>query len=139
MTKRSLFRSERKFSVFSYGISHGPLLLRSGKTAEHRTRIDVLFQDVRALEIRAWFDGLEITEVDRDYLDGFRSNPLEMLEQPGLKVFALDGKGWQGFVVAGGVLLHEDEADFMDPSELLRGDEEMKREIAAWRSRHGRA
>ena len=47
-TNLKSFRSDRKFSVFSYGISHGPLLLRSGKTNEHHTRIDVLILDVRA-------------------------------------------------------------------------------------------
>jgi hypothetical protein len=113
------FRSDRKFSVFSYGISHGPLLLRSGKTDEHHTRIDVLILDVRAMEIRSWFEGFEITEVDRDYLRNFRSNPIEMM-QIGLSVYALSGKGWQGFIVGGNLCVHEDEADFTAPSALLR-------------------
>jgi hypothetical protein len=105
--------------VFSYGISHGPLLLRSGKTDEHHTRIDVLILDVRAMEIRSWFEGFEITEVDRDYLRNFRSNPIEMM-QIGLSVYALSGKGWQGFIVGGNLCVHEDEADFTAPSALLR-------------------
>jgi hypothetical protein len=112
------FKSARKFSVFCYGISHGPLLLRSGKTDEHHTRIDVLIKDVRALEIRSWFEGLEISEVDRNYLRDFPSNPLEMMEV-GLRIYALSGKGWQGFVVGGNLCVHEDDADFMAPSALL--------------------
>lgn len=112
------FRSARKFSVFSYGISHGPLLLRSGKTDEHHNRIDVLFQDVRAMEIRSWFEGLEIDEVDRSYLRDFPSNPIEMMEA-GLRIYALSGNGWQGFVVGGILSVHEDDADFMAASALM--------------------
>jgi hypothetical protein len=118
-TNLSSFISDRKFSVFSYAISHGLLLLRSGKTNEHHTRIDVLIRDVRAIEIRSWFEGLEIREVDREYLREFRSNPLEMIE-PGNRVYALSGKGWQGFIVGGTVSVQEDKGDYMAPSGLLR-------------------
>src|SRR4030081_3002378 len=55
-TNLKSFKSDRKFSVVSYGVSHGPLLLRSGKNNEHQTRIDVLILDVRAMEIRSWFE-----------------------------------------------------------------------------------
>jgi hypothetical protein len=112
------FNSERKFVVFSYGLSHGPLLLRSGKTDQHQTRIEVLIKDVRALEIRSWFEGIEISQVDRNYLRDFPSNPIEMMEI-GLQVYALTGRGWNGFVVGGNLYLHEDDADFMAPSSLM--------------------
>jgi hypothetical protein len=119
-TNLKTFRSDRQFSIYGYGISHGPLLLRSGKTNKHHTRIDVLILDVRAMEIRSWFEGFEIAEVDEDYLRGFRSNPIEMM-QSGVKVYALSGKGWQGFIVGGNLCVHEDEADFSAPSALLPG------------------
>jgi hypothetical protein len=51
---------KRSFVVFSYYMGHGVLLLRSRKTLEHPTRIDILFKDVRAIEIRAWFNGFEL-------------------------------------------------------------------------------
>jgi hypothetical protein len=112
------FKSDRKFSVFSYSVSHGPLLLRSGRTDEHHTRIDVLMLDVRAMEIRSWFEGFEIALVDQDYLRDFRSRPAEMME-PGLNVYAISGKEWQGFIVGGKLFVHEDEADFMAPSAFV--------------------
>ena len=114
-TNLKSFKSDRKFSVFSYGVGHGPLLLRSGTTDEHHTRIDVLILDVRAMEIRSWFEGLEIALVDQDYLGDFRSRPAEMME-PGLNIYAISGKGWQGFVVGGKLCVHEDEAGFTAPS-----------------------
>lgn len=114
-TNLKSFKSDRKFTVVGYGVSHGPLLLRSGRTDEHRTRIDVLILDVRAMEIRSWFEGLEIELVDPDYLRDFRSRPTEMM-QVGLNAYAISGNGWQGFIVGGNLCVHEDEADFTAPS-----------------------
>jgi hypothetical protein len=114
-TNLKSFKSDRKFSVFSYSVGHGPLLLRSGRTDEHHTRIDVLILDVRAVEIRSWFEGFEIALVDHDYLREFRSRPTEMME-PGLNAYSISGKEWQGFIVGGTLYVHEDEADFTAPS-----------------------
>ena len=72
-TNLKCFKSDRRFSVIGYGAGHGPLLLRSGKTDEHHTRIDVLILDVRAMETRSWSEGFEIALVDQDYLRDFRS------------------------------------------------------------------
>jgi hypothetical protein len=85
------------------------------------------------MEIRCWFTGFEIEEVDDDYLTGFRSNPIDMVEPgyplqgskgfvSGNKVYALRGTGWQGFVVGGILLVHEDQGDLMGPSALLSGE-----------------
>ena len=60
MDRRLIYESDRLFSVFGYSMCHGLLLLRSGKSNEYpNTRVDVLFQDVRAIEIRASFKGIE--------------------------------------------------------------------------------
>jgi hypothetical protein len=114
----SIFKSDRTFVVFSYSASHGLLLLRSPKANPTPTRVDVLIQDVRAIEIRSWFDGIEILEVQSDYLREFRSNPIEMLES-GNRVYALRGNGWQGFIAGGIVSTHEDEGEFSAPSKLM--------------------
>jgi hypothetical protein len=113
-----IFHSDRRFRLFSYNAGHGLLLLRSGKTAQHSTRLDVLFQDVRAMEIRSWSDGIEIREIPSEQLVGFKSNPLEMVER-GNQVYALKGRGWEGFIVGGIVSVAEDTSDFMAQSKLL--------------------
>jgi hypothetical protein len=41
--------------VIQYLVSHGLLLLRSNKPDKQSKRIDILFNDVRAMEIRCWF------------------------------------------------------------------------------------
>ena len=116
--KKLLFESSRTFVIFSYGMSHGLLLLRSRKTEQAQTRLDILFQDVRAMEIRAWFEGVKIEEVGPEFLQPRSSNPAEMIE-PGNKVYSLSGVGWSGFVVAGIMQLKEDEEEFLAPSALI--------------------
>jgi hypothetical protein len=118
MNKSSLIESNRSFVIYSYTASHGLLLLRSRKTKEISTRLDVLFQDVRAMEIRSWFTGLTIEEVGADFLKSFASNPAQMVE-PGNKIYALRGIGWQGFIVAGIVSSKEDNDEFAAPSRLV--------------------
>jgi hypothetical protein len=76
MSQNLLYESGRLFSVFGYAMSHGLLLLRSGKSHEApTTRVDILFSDVRAIEIRMWFRGIKIEEVDPTFLDRQHSKP----------------------------------------------------------------
>jgi hypothetical protein len=116
--KKILFQSVRRFEVISFEGQRGSLLLRSRKSNEHETRVDVLILDVRAMEMRCEFDGIRVEEVDRSYLDGFRSNPSDTLE-PGHRVYSVTGGGWQGYTVGGPVFIHEDDKEYMAPSALL--------------------
>jgi hypothetical protein len=114
---------KRRFVLFSYSVSHGLLLLRSGKSIAHPTRIDILFQDVRALECRAEMEDLKIEEVDESFLNGVRSRAYEVIE-PGNKVYSLKSGNWIGFVV-GGIVSHcEDTKHFFEHSSLLPSDED---------------
>jgi hypothetical protein len=119
MKNQPLFSSERSFVVFSYAMSHGLLLLRSRKLPPLVPgRLDILFQDVRALEIRCWFDGLTIDEVGADFLRDNRSNPGLMMEH-GNKIYALRSSGWVGYIVGGIVSFHEDQGELFEPSKLI--------------------
>jgi hypothetical protein len=106
--------------MFGYSMSHGLLLLRSGKSNEApTTRVDILFQDVRAMEMRTWFKGIRIEEVDDpQFLDGRLSKPDEMIE-PGNKIYPLVSVGWRGFIVGGIVQLKEDDGELFGPSALV--------------------
>ena len=117
MTTRTLFTSDRRFVMVSYSASHGLLLLRSRKDLSSSKRLDLLFQDVRALEIRSWFEGIEVTEVDPADLAHFSSNPAQMIE-PGNRAYRLTGKNWSGYVVGGLFQKGEDDLGPMDPSSL---------------------
>jgi hypothetical protein len=52
----------RQFSIQLYWNSHGVLLLRSRKTKENPTRLDILFSDVRWMALPVWFDGIRIEQ-----------------------------------------------------------------------------
>jgi len=114
----TIFQSERIFVVYSYHHSHGLLLLRSTKAETTPTRLDVLFQDVRAMELRCWFKGINIELMDNpDFLNAFPSQPMEMME-PGNVVYLLRGENWKGFVVGGIVRSYRSNAR-LGKSELM--------------------
>jgi len=99
-TEVTRFCSDDHFEVISYYASHGLLLLKSKPTNTSGQCMHLLFQDVRAIEIRFWFDGLSVIERDLDYLAQFASKPTEMMEI-GLKVYELRSTAWRGYVVGG--------------------------------------
>jgi hypothetical protein len=114
-----MFSSDRHFFLVGYQASHGLLLFRSPKGHDGATtRIDVLFQDVRAIELRAWTDGLTIEEVAPETIADMPSRPTALIE-PGNRVYALRGGGWEGFVVGGIVRTAEDELEIGEPTELI--------------------
>lgn len=90
------YRASRHFQVWLYTVSHGQLLLRSVKSADHATRIDLLFKAVEFVEIPTSFDGLQVERVEREY--------------------RLSGDGWRGRIVAGSCFAAEDDGDYFDPS-----------------------
>ena len=113
-----VFASDRAFSLFSYTMSHGLLLLRSGRTNEQSARIDILFSDVRAMELRSWFTGIVILEVGPDHIANRPSNSGKMIEI-GSRVYSLKSPEWEGFVVAGILTTCEDEGGLLARSPLL--------------------
>jgi hypothetical protein len=80
----------------------GQLLLRSTKSEEHPTRIDVLFQDVRSMSIPTTMDALHVTKLDD-------------------RTFRLSGTDWNGAVDAGFMVVAEDDGGYADPSSLFVG------------------
>jgi len=113
-----VFKSNRSFIVVSFAASHGLLLLRSNKTMSISTRMDVLIQDVRAAELRFWFDGITIELANQELLQGHGSVPNDLLE-PGNQVYSLLGNGWTGFILGGILTTLEDSKDNLAPSGLL--------------------
>jgi hypothetical protein len=136
MARKLVYESDRLFNLYGYTMSHGLLLLRSkNANGPTTTWIDILFRDVRAMEIRAWLNGIRIEEIDDSrFLENERSKPIEMLE-PGLKIFSItsshyrvpvNSSTWHGFVIAGIVLFEEDHGELFGPSALVP-DPPMKR------------
>ncbi|HEY2081751.1 MAG TPA: hypothetical protein VGI88_03120 [Verrucomicrobiae bacterium] len=100
-------------------MSHGLLLLRSYKTEQHPTRIDILFQDVRWMTLPVWLEGLRI---ERGELSDI---PLPLTakikeEAHFMSVFKVLSQDVTHYVLAGkNVGVSEDQGNYFDDSPLL--------------------
>ena len=101
-------------------MSHGQLLLRSPKAPGLPTRVDVLFTDVRAMELRTTLQTLTIEEGQPSDLSGRPTRPQEATEA-GHKFYLLRSGDWVGYIIAGTVHWHEDHGEYGEPSALFRG------------------
>jgi hypothetical protein len=106
----------RDFQMWRYTVGHSQLLLRSPKSTDFPTRIDVLFKGVEEFHLPTDFVGLEISETrhsDLNKLSMFRISPSGKKRA---KVFTVRGKDYLGYVSALRVAVHEDEGEYDDPS-----------------------
>jgi hypothetical protein len=106
--------------MWLYLASHGQLLLRSVKDAQHPTQVDVLFKNVAAMSIPTLFSGLRVSEVSSTEARGLHL-ALGAWELSDRRVFKLAGDGWEGAVIASIVLSREDDADYFSESALMSG------------------
>jgi hypothetical protein len=90
------FQSDRHFQIWRYEVGHAQLLLRSVKGDHHASRIDVLFKDVKAIDLPTRFAGLQI-ERDGDQ-------------------YAVSGAGWSGHVIAAACFQAKDTDEYYSPS-----------------------
>lgn len=111
--ERILFADRGTFQWWLYTASHGQLLLRSTKSSDRPTQIDVLFKNVSAAHLRAVVDDLEVVETDRDAkaLVGDQVTPG--------KVFLVRGRGYEGSVIAGSVARDEGDHEYHEQSPLM--------------------
>lgn len=114
---KTIFRSDRHFFLLSYDAGHGLLLWRSPKSDSARTRCDIMFYDVRAMELRITTESITITEVSLDDLACLQSQPRDLFE-PGLIAYNIHGPSWSGFVLAGRVKTAEDDGEIFERSTL---------------------
>jgi hypothetical protein len=114
-----LISFEREFQLWSYTASHGQLLLRSPKAPNRPTRMDVLFTDVRSVELRTTLQNLIIEEANASEISERPIRPAETAET-GHKFYRLRSGDWIGCVVAGAVRWHEDSREYGESSTLMR-------------------
>jgi len=114
-----LFESSRSFQLWRAVVGHNQVLLRSTKTDNDPTRIDILFKPVRALKLRTDMDGLRIREASHEEVDQIA---LESGERAGTATFfILESAGLSGYIVADLMVTAEDEGEYLDPGQLLIG------------------
>ena len=112
--------THRRFSVYLFWVSHGVLLLRSGKANGEGTRIDVLFKDVVWMSLPAWLNGMTIRE--GTLADLATTLPASIQNEATQRhVYAVETEGITHHVVAGSLAVAEDQMEYFEPSALLPG------------------
>jgi hypothetical protein len=106
---------QRRFQIWLYTVSHSQLLLRSNRSDQYATRIDLLFKDVGVMHLPASFNGLVVMEASEGEARNLNIQ-LGAQQIHGQKVFVIQGSNFEGYVVAGAVFWHEDEGHYFDES-----------------------
>ena len=97
----------RRFQIWEYTVGHSQLLLRSTKTLETASRIDVLFKNVAEIHLPTILDGLIVSELTDT---GASEMPLLVPERLKTRtVFVARTTNGTGYVIAGATFWHEDD------------------------------
>ncbi|MDQ4114599.1 MAG: hypothetical protein M3306_26425 [Actinomycetota bacterium] len=104
-------RLGRTFQVWSYDVSHSVLLLRSNRTGENSTRVDLMFRGVAELQVRS-----QMKELSIDLAEG--KGP----DAGGRYTFEVKDAGWRGYVVARALHFAEDDLSYGEPSTIDNRD-----------------
>jgi|SRR5947209_3708 hypothetical protein len=110
-----IIKSDRRFQIWNYTVGHLSLLLRSTKSADSGTRIDVLFKGVKAFHLPTSFTGLSIAEASEEDARKLCSLRQSLSFGKDVKVFKVQGIDFVGYVAALIVFCHEDEGEYNDP------------------------
>jgi len=107
----------RTFQVWSYSVSMGRLLLRSTKSDHFETRVDVAFQNVKAIQIPTLLPGPLIDEATP--LKASRiATEMGLEPDADMKFFLLEGSSFAGYVVASVMDTSEDSGEYYEPSRV---------------------
>src|SRR5262245_33444049 len=107
---------QRRFQLWSYGVSHSVLLLRSNTSSDATSRIDLMFRSVTALKIRHCYDWLRIgVALPQDIGD----DQLQLGDVSDRFLFTVGASADDlGYVVAGSLFLSEDDLEDGQPSTI---------------------
>ena len=108
--------SDRQFQIWKYNVGHSQLLLRSVKSPDHPSRIDVLFKGVSQFHLPTVLNGLFLAEAADIKPPELLSLRESAAREKQLKVFSVRGVDFVGYVSALVVFTHEDEGEYYDPS-----------------------
>jgi hypothetical protein len=106
---------DRLFQIWTYVVSHSQLLLRSVKTQEAKSRIDILFKNVGLVCLASSLDTIAVEQVAPSVVGLAGTEPF----LKGRTVFQVKSSNHNGYVIAGAVVCHEDQGEYHEPSFLL--------------------
>lgn len=92
-----MFQSSRQFQLWDYNVSHQQLLLRSPKSQEEETNVDLIFHGVEQISLPTSLAGVQIVAQPFDGEIATR----ERLSTAGT-VYVINSEGKTGWIVAYG-------------------------------------
>lgn len=115
MTTFPFDRSDRVFQLWAYTVGMGRLLLRSTASDRFSTRIDVVFQNVQAVQLLALLQGVVIERSDSAETERI-TRETGLLPDEDHEFFSVYCSNFVGYVVAGVVVDVEDTGEYFEPS-----------------------
>lgn len=103
--------------MWVYDPTHGRLLFRRMTANTTQKRVDIVFNDVRTIQVCTFFESIMFNEIDSTETVG-KVPASEITNEPGLRWFKIISKDWEGYICAGSVGFHEDDAGFSEPSAI---------------------
>ena len=103
------------FQLWAYTVGHGRLLLRSTKSTDRQTQIDILFKDVAAVHLPATLRNPTISaeQATRGKLEelGFAEAPSD-----GRTLYTIEADAVSGYVLARNMVSDETDREYYEPS-----------------------
>jgi len=112
---KEIITFNRQFQIWSYIVGHSQLLLRSTKSPDHPTRVDIFFKNVKSIQLPTTIDDFSIVESDVESVQALSVN-LNDADLRNRRVFLVHGVNCTGYVVAGFMDCREDEGEYNSPS-----------------------
>jgi hypothetical protein len=113
--REELIRFDGMFQWWMYTVSHGHLLLRRTKTASMPTRVDLLFLNVKFIHLVTLLWNPIVYRVTSDSIP---PTVLANVPMGDYEVYLLHTTEFDGYIVAGNMVWHEDDLEYDDPSPL---------------------
>jgi len=113
--------SQRRFKVWDYNVSHNQLLIRSPKTEEFQTNIDIIFFGVSYLNLPTTMHGISLCESSVEEVNNIQLVFPNKSDTD--KVFVLSSLNNKYMVVAKSCKILENELDIFETSLEIFGHE----------------
>lgn len=109
---------DRTFQLWSYTVGHSRLLLRSTKSEQRGTRVDILFKNVANINLPTVIEDLNVERADAATTRAL-ARSLGSADLGERQVFLVRGRNCDGYVVAGALVHREDEGEYDEASALF--------------------
>lgn len=112
-----IFKSDRYFTLYDIVVSHGQLLLRSQKTDELTSNIDIIFFDTTFIQSFSRLKGVQIKRLKNDDMSIINYSTVnKYLSYDNNYLFEIESNGEKYYIAASFVRVFDNQLDFSESS-----------------------